>query len=92
MGRVVFAKRAEPVDWLQIESRLQDISACSTSDVAIAPPRDLATDLPVTAPGEDVVSLSHDQDFPEVQAAIAVFDSITSHSATAFNRARAGSN
>ena len=49
MGRVVFTGKAEPgIDWLEIESRLQDISNSSQSscDVPIEPAVTLANDPP----------------------------------------------
>jgi hypothetical protein len=54
LGRVVFTRKAEPaVDWSEMESRLQDISAFS-------PPSHLSSDLPL----EPSASLVNDPPAP----------------------------
>jgi hypothetical protein len=74
VGRVVFTKNAEPVDWLlEIESRLQEISASSCpSHPAVGPPAAPMNNQPESASRGSVVSLSSHLDIiAEFHAAIA---------------------
>jgi len=63
LDRVVFSSKAKSsIDWLEIESRLHDISAPSDSpDLAIEPYTTLANDPAGSALGDSVVSLSPEQ-------------------------------
>ena len=72
MGRVLFAAKAEPViDWSEIESRFQEISApVRPSDFPAQPSMPITHDPLATAPSDDAVSLSPNRDnFSEFQAA-----------------------
>jgi hypothetical protein len=63
----VFTKNAEPVDWLGIESRLQEISTSSPSHPSIGLPAGAPINPAQCAPG--VISR------PDIQqSAVAVFD------------------
>lgn len=63
MGRVAFSKKAEPIDWFEIESRLQEISGFSRfSGSPIGPSVALTNDQAESASDDSVVSLSSHQD------------------------------
>ena len=77
MGRVLFTAKAEPakaepaIDWSEIESRLQAISApIRPSDIPAQPSMPITDDPLAATPSDDVVSLSPYRDiFSEFQAA-----------------------
>lgn len=63
MGRVAFTKKAEPVDWFEIESRRQEISGfCRFSSYPIGPSIAPTNDPPAFASDDSVVSLPSHQD------------------------------
>ena len=64
MGRVLFTPKSEPaVDWSEIESRLQEISAPSNfSHLPSEPSATLANDPPESTSGDFVVLLPSHQD------------------------------
>lgn len=73
VGRVVFTRNAEPIDWSQIELRLHDISISTRfPHPSIEPFVALANEPPVTAPGDSVESLSsrHDIFRPAIVASV----------------------
>jgi hypothetical protein len=70
LGRVVFTGKAEPgIDWLEIESRLQDISNSSQSscDVPIEPAVTLANDPPALI-GEQPAAATEPSPSPDTPA------------------------
>ena len=93
MGSVLFTAKSEPaIDWSEIESRLQEISAGSRPSDAVEPLATLANDPLATALGERAVSLSPYQDiFTEFRAATEASASTPSQSAAALDRAQADS-
>ncbi|MBR1155263.1 hypothetical protein [Bradyrhizobium sp. JYMT SZCCT0428] len=73
MGRVAFTKKAEPVDWFEIESRRQEISGfCRFSIFPIGPSIAPTNDSPAFSSDDSFVSLSSHLDIiAKFQAAIA---------------------
>ena len=97
MGRIRFTPRSEPaIDWSEIDSRLQEISAgARPTDLPVDPSVALANDL---ATANDP-TLTNDppvtSDPPVINRRSARGEasaSVPSQSATVFNRVRAGSN
>jgi hypothetical protein len=97
LSRVLFAAKAEPakagprINWFEIESRLQEISAqVRPSNISVDRPVASASNPLATAPSDDAVTLSPYRDiFSDFQAAAEASAAPPSQSAGALSRVRA---